>query len=62
MVEATERLGRYLDDELEAYRSEDVDVREWHLEDPDGRNPEAVAKIRGEIERKVASLFDEADG
>ena len=38
-----------------------VDVRDWDLEDPGGRDPEAVRAIRDEVERKVASLFDEIE-
>ena len=38
-----------------------VDVRDWALEDPDGRDPEAVRAIRDEVERQVASLFDEIE-
>lgn len=33
--------------------------RDWGLDDPDGRSPEAVAEIRDEIQRRVAGLFDE---
>ncbi|MDF9744234.1 low molecular weight phosphatase family protein [Natrinema salsiterrestre] len=37
----------------------DVDVRDWGLDDPDGRDPERVREIRDEIERRVIALFDE---
>lgn len=37
----------------------DVDVRDWALTDPDGRDEEAVREIREEIEGLVAALFDE---
>ncbi|PCR91919.1 low molecular weight phosphatase family protein [Natrinema ejinorense] len=37
----------------------DVDVRDWGLEDPDGRDLEAVREIRDEIEERVVALFDE---
>jgi len=37
----------------------DVDVRDWALEDPDGRDPERVREIRAEVEERVAALFDE---
>ena len=37
----------------------DVDVRGWALDDPDGRDPEHVREIRDEIERRVSDLFDE---
>ena len=40
----------------------DVDVREWALEDPGGRDLERVREIREEIERRVESLFDELEG
>ena len=39
----------------------DVDVRDWALDDPDGRDPERVREIRDEIERRVATLFDEIE-
>lgn len=38
-----------------------VDVRDWDLADPGGRDPTAVRAIRDEVERKVASLFDEIE-
>jgi arsenate reductase len=38
---------------------EDVDVRDWALEDPDGQDLDQVRKIRDEIEQRVISLFDE---
>jgi protein-tyrosine-phosphatase len=38
-----------------------VDVRDWALDDPGGRDPERVREIRDEIERRVAALFDELD-
>lgn len=37
----------------------DVDIRDWALEDPDGRDLERVREIRDEIERRVVALFDE---
>jgi protein-tyrosine-phosphatase len=37
----------------------DVDVRDWALEDPDGRDPETVREIRDEVEERVVALFDE---
>jgi protein-tyrosine-phosphatase len=40
---------------------EDVDVRDWALEDPDGRDLDRVREIRDEIERRVVSLFDELE-
>ncbi|MEZ3117469.1 low molecular weight phosphatase family protein [Halobaculum sp. MBLA0147] len=36
-----------------------VDVRDWGLDDPDGRDLDDVRAIRDEIERRVADLFDE---
>ncbi|WP_222915645.1 low molecular weight phosphatase family protein [Natrinema sp. SYSU A 869] len=38
---------------------EDVDIRDWALDDPDGCDLEAVREIRAEIEQRVAALFDE---
>jgi arsenate reductase len=37
----------------------DVDVRDWALEDPHGKDLETVREIRGEIEGRVADLFEE---
>ncbi|QLK24510.1 low molecular weight phosphatase family protein [Natrinema zhouii] len=37
----------------------DVAIRDWALEDPDGRDLERVREIRDEIEGRVAALFDE---
>ena len=37
----------------------DVAVRDWALDDPDGRSPEEVARIRDEIEARVVALFGE---
>ncbi|WP_276255787.1 low molecular weight phosphatase family protein [Halomontanus rarus] len=39
----------------------DVTVRDWALEDPDGKDPERVREIRDEIERRVTSLFDDVE-
>jgi arsenate reductase len=33
--------------------------RDWDLDDPDGRSPAEVGRIRDEIERRVTDLFDE---
>ncbi len=33
--------------------------RDWDLDDPDGRSPDEVARIRDDIERRVVALFDE---
>ncbi|WP_132059127.1 arsenate-mycothiol transferase ArsC [Halorussus amylolyticus] len=35
--------------------------RDWGLDDPDGRDPDAVRAIRDEIEGRVADLFDELE-
>lgn len=35
--------------------------RDWGLDDPDGRPPEAVAAIRDDVEARVRALFDELD-
>ena len=37
----------------------DVDVRDWALDDPDGRGLAQVREIRDGIERRVIALFDE---
>lgn len=39
----------------------DVDVRDWALDDPDGKNIERVREIGDDIERRVKELFDELD-
>jgi protein-tyrosine-phosphatase len=39
-----------------------VDVRDWALSDPDGRDEEGVRSIRDEIEENVVALFDEHFG
>jgi protein-tyrosine-phosphatase len=41
---------------------EGVEARDWALDDPDGKPPEAVAAIRDEIESRVVALFDEVFG
>ena len=33
--------------------------RDWDLDDPDGRSPDDVARIRDDIEQRVTDLFDE---
>lgn len=38
---------------------EDVDVRDWTLEDPDGQDLDRVRANRDEIEQRVISLFNE---
>lgn len=41
---------------------ENVDIREWALDDPEGQDPERVREIRDAIEQRVTSLFDEIEG
>lgn len=36
--------------------------RDWGLDDPDGRDLDAVRAIRDEIEARVVALFDELEG
>jgi protein-tyrosine-phosphatase len=38
---------------------DDVDIRDWALDDPDGQDLDRVREIRDEIEGRVAALFDE---
>lgn len=38
---------------------EDVDVRDWALDDPGGEDLDRVREIRDEIEQRVISVFDE---
>jgi arsenate reductase len=38
-----------------------VDVRDWALDDPDGRDIDHVREIRDEIEKRVQALFDEIE-
>jgi protein-tyrosine-phosphatase len=38
---------------------DDVDIRDWALDDPDGQDPDRVREIRDEIEGRVTALFDE---
>jgi protein-tyrosine-phosphatase len=39
-----------------------VDVRDWALDDPDGRPLEEVRAVREAIRERVAALFDEIEG
>jgi protein-tyrosine-phosphatase len=39
--------------------SDDVDIRDWALDDPDGQDLDQVREIRDEIEGRVTALFDE---
>ncbi|ADB62308.1 Protein-tyrosine phosphatase, low molecular weight [Haloterrigena turkmenica DSM 5511] len=41
---------------------EDVDVRDWALEDPGEKEPERVCEIRDEVEQRVTALFDDFEG
>ena len=38
-----------------------VDVRDWALDDPEGRDPQRVREIRTEVEALVEALFDEIE-
>ncbi|WP_424004883.1 low molecular weight phosphatase family protein (plasmid) [Haloarcula salina] len=38
-----------------------VDVRDWALDDPDGKDLDEVRAIRDEIRRRVRALFDEVE-
>ncbi|MFC6864842.1 low molecular weight phosphatase family protein [Halomicroarcula sp. GCM10025817] len=46
--------------ELDADES-DVDIRDWALDDPDGKDLDRVREIRDEIRNRVRSLFDEIE-
>ncbi|MFB6161141.1 MAG: low molecular weight phosphatase family protein [Haloferacaceae archaeon] len=46
--------------ELDADAS-DVDVRDWALDDPDGRDLDRVRDIRDEARDRVSTLFDEIE-
>ncbi|MDL5361470.1 low molecular weight phosphatase family protein [Halalkalicoccus sp. NIPERK01] len=37
----------------------ETDVRDWDLQDPDGKDPEEVRAIRDDIANRVDALFDE---
>ncbi|UWG46355.1 Protein-tyrosine-phosphatase [Halanaeroarchaeum sp. HSR-CO] len=37
------------------------DNRDWNLDDPDGKSPDAVAAIRDDIQSRVRAMFDELD-
>jgi len=41
--------------------AEDVDVRDWALDDPDGGDLDRVREIRDDIAERVAAVFDEAE-
>jgi protein-tyrosine-phosphatase len=40
---------------------DDVDVRDWALDDPDGQDLDRVREIRDEIKQRVTALFDEVN-
>ena len=46
--------------ELDADAS-NVDVRDWALDDPDGRDLDRVREIREEIAERASALFDEIE-
>ena len=46
--------------ELDADDS-DVDIRDWALDDPDGKDLDGVREIRDEIRDRVSALFDEIE-
>ena len=39
--------------------AEDVDVRDWALDDPHGKDLDTVREIRDDVEQRVEALFDE---
>jgi len=39
----------------------DVNVRDWALDDPDGKDPERVREIRAQVEANVRALFDDIE-
>lgn len=41
--------------------ADDVDVRDWALDDPDGADPETAKRIRDTVEERVTALFDEVE-
>ena len=46
---------------LELDTSAGIDVRDWALDDPDGKDPDRVREIRDEIEERVVAVFDEIE-
>jgi len=46
---------------LELDANDDVDVRDWALDDPDGQDLDRVREIRDEIRERVAAIFDEIE-
>jgi len=41
--------------------ADDVDVRDWALDDPDGQDLDRVREIRDDIAERVTSVFDEIE-
>jgi len=41
--------------------ADDVDVRDWALDDPDGADSETAKRIRDTVEERVTALFDEVE-
>ena len=41
--------------------ADEVDVRDWALDDPDGADPETAKRIRDTVEERVTALFDEVE-
>ncbi|ELY61837.1 protein-tyrosine phosphatase, low molecular weight [Natronococcus jeotgali DSM 18795] len=39
--------------------AEDVDVRDWALDDPHGQDLDTVREIRDDVQQRVKALFDE---
>ncbi|MFD1633083.1 low molecular weight phosphatase family protein [Haloplanus ruber] len=46
--------------DVDAVRDE-VDVRDWALDDPGGADLDRVREIRDEVDRRVIALFDEIE-
>ncbi|MEF8827461.1 MAG: low molecular weight phosphatase family protein [Halovenus sp.] len=40
---------------------DDVDVRDWALDDPDGQDLDRVREIRDDVRQRVSALFDEIE-
>ena len=41
---------------------DEIDVRDWALDDPHGASPEDARRIRDEVRENVRSLFEEFEG
>ena len=46
---------------LELDADDSVEIRDWALADPDGRELDGVRAVRDEVRRRVRSLFDEIE-